>query len=737
MANENLNIVIKAVDKTKQAFGAVTKSLQATKSASKSTHGALSKIEKSSFNALAKSMNSVKRGAVGMQKALVKAAKKSKGALKSLQSGLVGVKNSVFSLQGALIGLGAGAAIKSIITVASDVESLRIRLKFLTGSTEDASKAFKTMNQFASKVPFSLQDIERASPSLLTVADNVDELNSLLAITGDIAAVSGLSFDETAMQLQRAMSAGIASADLFRERGVNAFLGFQSGVSVSAEETKKRIKEMWRDGTTTAVGATKDLSKSFMGQVSMMEDAFRELKLVVADAGVFEEARKVIIDITDALKDPSFKEGVKTFSKSLISLFNFMVNNKDTLLLIGSALLGAKLGSSFGIIGASIGAALGVLVLFNKEIKELFGFTDADKLDGLNERVDSLNERIKSTIDLIAASKGNALGMVGDKSNVNIDEANEKLAELRLQLKAVNEQILEMKPIKPHDKGTVMPDLTVTAAAYKAPPPPPTMSSNFHQLTDIQNAHYEVLRVSKIKHDKLMREQQERAEQSGMGYLARHNAAVLEQTNIIQGIQNGQEDMAEGRALAHQNKMIEMTHQYLAKQSAIKKAAAANDIDTLQESGKKTVSALSGHYKWAFDLHKSFAIKDALIDTYKAVSTAMASAPPPLNYGLAAVALAQGVANVQTLRSTQFREKGGPVSSGSPYIVGERGRELFVPQQAGTIVPSDQLGGGGNYTINISANDTEGFDELLTKRRGTLMNLINQALNENGRPALA
>jgi len=50
MANENLNIVIKAVDKTKQAFGAVTKSLQATKRASKSTHAALSKIGTSSFS---------------------------------------------------------------------------------------------------------------------------------------------------------------------------------------------------------------------------------------------------------------------------------------------------------------------------------------------------------------------------------------------------------------------------------------------------------------------------------------------------------------------------------------------------------------------------------------------------------------------------------------------------------------------------------------------------------------
>ena len=51
------------------------------------------------------------------------------------------------------------------------------------------------------------------------------------------------------------------------------------------------------------------------------------------------------------------------------------------------------------------------------------------------------------------------------------------------------------------------------------------------------------------------------------------------------------------------------------------------------------------------------------------------------------------------------RAAGGPVSKNSPYMVGERGRELFVPNQSGSIVPNHQLGGGGvvvNQTINLS-----------------------------------
>ena len=50
---------------------------------------------------------------------------------------------------------------------------------------------------------------------------------------------------------------------------------------------------------------------------------------------------------------------------------------------------------------------------------------------------------------------------------------------------------------------------------------------------------------------------------------------------------------------------------------------------------------------------------------------------------------------------------GGRPPVGKPSLVGERGPELFVPRQAGTIVPNDQLGGGSNATVNVTVNATE------------------------------
>ncbi|MCP4524542.1 MAG: hypothetical protein GY833_01320, partial [Aestuariibacter sp.] len=48
------------------------------------------------------------------------------------------------------------------------------------------------------------------------------------------------------------------------------------------------------------------------------------------------------------------------------------------------------------------------------------------------------------------------------------------------------------------------------------------------------------------------------------------------------------------------------------------------------------------------------------------------------------------------------RAEGGPVSKGSPYIVGEKGPELFVPNTSGNVIPNNALGGGNNMTINMN-----------------------------------
>jgi len=56
------------------------------------------------------------------------------------------------------------------------------------------------------------------------------------------------------------------------------------------------------------------------------------------------------------------------------------------------------------------------------------------------------------------------------------------------------------------------------------------------------------------------------------------------------------------------------------------------------------------------------------------------------------------------------RAAGGPVSAGSPYLVGERGPELIVPNRSGTVIPNNKLGGGGQ-PVQIVYNFQGGVTE--------------------------
>ena len=84
------------------------------------------------------------------------------------------------------------------------------------------------------------------------------------------------------------------------------------------------------------------------------------------------------------------------------------------------------------------------------------------------------------------------------------------------------------------------------------------------------------------------------------------------------------------------------------------------------------------------------------------------------------------------------RDRGGSVAKGQPVVVGERGPELFIPNQTGQITQSARGTDTGATTVNFNINtvDASGFEELLIRSRGTITTIINNAVNERGRGAL-
>jgi phage-related minor tail protein len=90
-----------------------------------------------------------------------------------------------------------------------------------------------------------------------------------------------------------------------------------------------------------------------------------------------------------------------------------------------------------------------------------------------------------------------------------------------------------------------------------------------------------------------------------------------------------------------------------------------------------------------------------------------------------------------------FKAEGGPVKGNQPYIVGEKGPELFVPPSAGKIIPNNQMGSNAiasgavsapitntYITNNISAIDSRSVAQLFAENRRTLFGSVQLAQKE-------
>lgn len=83
------------------------------------------------------------------------------------------------------------------------------------------------------------------------------------------------------------------------------------------------------------------------------------------------------------------------------------------------------------------------------------------------------------------------------------------------------------------------------------------------------------------------------------------------------------------------------------------------------------------------------------------------------------------------------RASGGPVSGGTPYIVGEQGPELFIPSASGAILPNSALkgsgaGAGGAGTTNISF-DFSGSTLLSENTAKQITDLVISRLQKTSR----
>jgi len=87
------------------------------------------------------------------------------------------------------------------------------------------------------------------------------------------------------------------------------------------------------------------------------------------------------------------------------------------------------------------------------------------------------------------------------------------------------------------------------------------------------------------------------------------------------------------------------------------------------------------------------------------------------------------------LPSLPGKAAGGTVTAGRPYLVGEKGAELFVPNQTGTIVPNDKMSGGAtnvNVAFNITAWDSKDATQAIAQQAPNIVSIVENSFRRRG-----
>lgn len=174
--------------------------------------------------------------------------------------------------------------IKRFIDASAGFEKVKTRLVGLTGSVENAERAFDKFNKVAATTPFSLQDVVEAGAQLKAFGADAE---ALIKPISDLAAFMGTTAVEAANAFGRAFAGGAGAADILRERGILNIIKTSQGLTDLSKTTlpnfRKALIKSLQDPAVGIAGSTERLSKTYVGVMSNMLDSTTRLAASVGN----------------------------------------------------------------------------------------------------------------------------------------------------------------------------------------------------------------------------------------------------------------------------------------------------------------------------------------------------------------------------------------------------------------------------------------------------------------------
>lgn len=596
----------------------------------------------------------------------------------------------------AMAGAAAAAAaviggLSKTIDVARQFDVISASLKTMTGSTEAAQRAFLQIQEFAKTTPYDLAQVAGAF-NILNARGLNPSMDSLRAY-GNTASAMGKDLNQ---MIEAVADAATGEFERLKEFGIVArsqgdqvaltFRGVTTTIGKNANEIENYLVGL---GQVEFAGAMAERAATLDGALSNLGDSWDGLFLTISQSAVGGLIKQTAIDLGEMLDviDRGIRKlnGQLTLDEQLADLYEQsarLASEQD-------AWTEKELDQKQAVIAAQI-EALKAQKAENEEKAK------GEQIAASNQRAEAAAaEQTRIAADaqakLYESKRSSAEAALAAAAQANMTEA--QLVEQRYTDDLTKfQELLAQKLISEEEFQTAMDELKETRERARN-------ELAYQRLQEQLNAEWELF--------------------------------------------NNQADLEEAAHAERQAKKVEQEKTQADALMAIEdvflkgkneKQKAAFRLGTSLMDAKKREEAkgiITSSYAAAMDAYKSLA-------GIPIVGPALGAAAFAATIAMGAQAAGQALAG---------RALGGQVRAGESYVVGERGPEVLTMGGTGGRITTNQdlRNSQGNATtvqkvanvsFSIQANDTAGFDDLLASRRGQIVSLINQALNDSGREAL-
>lgn len=679
----------------------------------------------------------------------------------------------------------------SLVASQRNFDKLNSGLITMTGSVENAGKAFQVLQQFAKETPYGLNQAVEGFTKLVALGLNPSK--EALISYGNTAAAMGKDLNQ---MIEAVADASTGEFERLKEFGIKAsqqgdkvsftFQGVTTTVKKNSEEIQQYLLNI---GNTNFAGAMEVRSQTLDGALSSLQDTVDGLTLSVAQSGfgdiLAEQARSAEVSIqslTDLIASGEMLGTLKDWANVIDDSFSFIsdaLNDLTTHTRESSDDMAASGENAASSIGTSFEGWLPSIQQFFKDLYVEFQLMDM--------RAAALAESVKSAFkpgeSAAGTYKGLSIAMQTFEDQVKANNQAEadgitarskaRQKEIEDQRKAYDERrkqeidlrnLVKNKPAAAGGNGgPSAADEKAAKAAAKLAEQQRKQAETFidgikrqgadelavitenerqklARLDELQKegalklGEYEatktkiMLDADTARQEELAKREEERRkkDQKGDEFMAQilgQNATELELLDI-------QEKQKQDVAQQYRDQGIISEEEYQSALAAIagtyNKKRRTEYANMLGQTTDDLRTALGEGNK----LYKSFAIANAIMNTYQAAVAAYQSAAAIPVIGwiagpvAAAAAVAAGLANVQKIRSA--REQGGNLAAGQLSTIAERGKaEVIMPAGASRVRTAAQMRqimgedsniGGSNLPPVIINQTTGRVDSVTTER---------------------